>query len=567
VVVVAVDLAGADCALFLVAQRAMMRSRAGFFLLLATCLSLAGCHRDVGFTDVAAESGIVDATYSGPAKKTRIRETMGQGVCWIDYDRDGDPDLFVPNGPGHAWHLYENRNGRFIDAAPSAGLAISAWGIGCAVADVDNDGYDDLFVTTAAEGNRLFHNRGNKTFESWTERSGLGTSLLSASAAFGDVDGDGDLDLFVAAYLDESKAPAPESCVWKGAKVMCGPKGFPPLDGLLYLNNGDGTFVLKSAERGIAGHPGFGLGVIMLDADQDGDTDLYVANDSSPSHLFLNDGHGVFREAGLGAGVALSQEGASQAGMGVDSGDLDGDGLPDIIKTNFSDDVNNFYHNDGKGYFTEWSQRSGLAEASFKKLGWAPILEDFDLDGDLDLLVVNGHVYPGVEQIDPNTTYRQEMQLFLNDGKGKFRQQPEIAGTVFRSPISGRSAAAADFDGDGDMDVAISRDGEPPLLLKNDLASSSNHWVKVRLRGVRSNRSGIGATVEVEAGGKLQRREMRSSRGYLGSSETILVFGLGDVTRILQITIRWPSGTVQTLHDLETRREYLITEVVATPNH
>ncbi|MFL6203218.1 MAG: CRTAC1 family protein [Thermoanaerobaculia bacterium] len=533
-------------------------------LLLALAAAPATAAWGEGFVDVTAAWGITAPTRSGPPGKTHIRETLGQGICWTDYDGDGDPDLLVLNGGEGVrgaplpWRFYENRGRRFAEVSARAGLAVRAWALGCAVGDVDGDGRDDLFVTTATGPNRLFHNRGDRTFEDWTGRSGLAGGGLSTGAAFADLDGDGDLDLFVARYLDEAKPPSGDGCRWKGAPVVCGPKGYPPLDALLYRNRGDGRFVEVGRSAGIAGRPAFGLAVLTLDADGDGDSDVYVANDSTPSHLFLNRGQGRFEEWGLAAGVALSESGASQAGMGADAGDLDGDLREDLVKTNFSDDVHNFYHAEGEGVFAEWSGRSGLAAASFNSLGWSVLLEDFDLDGDLDVFVANGHVYPGVERFDPNTSYRQRPQLLFNDGRGNLSESPGRLGPAFARPILGRGAAAADFDGDGDLDLAVVRDGEPPLLLENRLPPPGAHWLKVRLRGHGGNREGIGARVEIEARGRRQAREIRRGHGYLSSGEAVLVFGLGSAASIDRLTVRWPGGKTQTLRNLGAGREWLV---------
>jgi hypothetical protein len=542
--------------------------RAGALLVLAWVARVAAGAAP-GFHDVAAQRGLVHATRSGSAAKGHIRETLGQGLCWTDFDRDGDPDLLVLGGARalrptpdqlDPWRLYENHGGRFEDVAARAGLAQRAWALGCAVGDIDNDGDEDLFVTTAGGPNRLFRNRGDGTFDDVTARAGVGDTGLGSGAAFGDLDRDGDLDLVVARYLDESRPPPSEGCLWKGTPVMCGPKGFPPLAALLYLNRGDGRFVEVGRRAGLAGHAGFGLGVLLLDVEGDADLDVFVANDSSPSHLFLNRGDATFEEAGLMAGVALSEEGSAQAGMGADAGDLDGDGRVDIVKTNFSDDINNFFHNDGGGFFSEWAHRSGLAGASFTRLGWAALLEDFDLDGDLDLFVANGHVYPQVGAHDSNTEYRQAPQLFFNDGRGRLTQRPELAGPAFGLRVLGRSAAAADFDADGDVDLAVTRDGEPPLLLDNRLATAGAAWLKLRLRGTRSNRDGLGARVELVAGGRRQVRELRRSRGYLGGSDAELVFGLGSAAAAERVTLHWPSGTRQVVGPLAARRVHVITE-------
>ncbi len=506
--------------------------------------------------DVAAELGLRHRVVSGSSEKGHIRETVGQGACWIDYDGDADLDLFLPNGARQMrsaysrndpllapWRLYERAGGGFVERSEALGASAAGWGVGCAVGDVDGDGRDDLYVTTAVGGNRLLRNTGG-AFVDVTARSGTAAGGFSASALFFDGDGDADLDLFVTAYLDESHPPA-GPCFWKGGPVTCGPKGYPPLDALLFVNDGRGRFAPASQAGGIAGHPGYGLGAVSLDADSDGNADLFVANDSSPNHLFLNRGDGTFEERGLVAGVALSHSGTSQASMGVDVGDLDGDGAQDLVVTNFSDDVHNFFRQEGPGLFSEWTHQSGLAQASFSRLGWAVILEDFDLDRDVDIFLANGHVYPGVESFDPNTAYRQPLQLLFNDGAGRLREEPERLGAAFATPFAARGAAPADFDRDGDVDLLVVRDGDPPLLLRNDLPAPGSHWLRVRLRGSSVNREGIGATVEVEDRYGRQAREMRRSRGYLSSGPAELVFGLGPSDRVTRLRVRWSGAAAE----------------------
>lgn len=508
--------------------------------------------------DVAAAVGLTHAVASGGAAKEHIRSTVGQGACWIDHDADGDPDLFLPSGATRhraayaagdpalvPWRFYVNqgvdRGGRFEESAARLGLDVPAWGVGCAAGDVDGDGFDDLFVTAAAGAARLLRNRGGAGFEDWTERAGLGRPTgFSTGAVFADLDGDADLDLFVAEYLDESRPPA-GPCRWHGHEVACGPKGYPQGEPRLYFNDGRGGFAPAGPESGIAGHRGYGLSAVSLDADLDGRPDLYVANDSSPKHLFLNRGGGRFEEAGLFAGVALSESGTTQAGMGVDAGDLDGDGLEDLVVTNFSDDVHNFYRQDSPGLFSERSHPSGLAAASFSRLGWAPILEDFDLDGDLDLLLTNGHVYPQADAAGTGTSYRQPLQLLFNDG-GVFTERPAALGALASTPLAARGAAAADVDRDGDQDLLVVQDGEPPLLLRNDLPPPSARWVKVVLTGTAASREGLGARVAIAAGGRTQVREMRRSRGYLSAGEAVLVVGLGESAAVDRLAVTWPDG-------------------------
>lgn len=541
---------------------------------LATLLAACGPAAPLtsGMVEVGARLGLVEPVFSGGPAKAQIRETVGQGACWLDHDRDGDLDLFVPSGARAyrreyaaddpdlvPWRLWVNEQGRFHERARELGATATAWGVGCAVGDVDADGWDDLVVTTATAGERLFLNRGGR-FEDVSTSTGLSPEGFSAAALFSDLDLDGDLDLFVSRYLDES-APPGGDCRWKGHPVACGPKGFPQLEARLYWNNTHGRFTLAEPAAGIAGHLGFGLGAVALDADGDGDSDLAVANDSSPNHLFLNQGQGLFAEAGLEAGIALSASGATQAGMGIEAADLDGDGHEDLVVTNFSDDVHNFYRREGAALFTDWTSRSGLAAASFSRLGWSALAEDFDLDGDLDLFLANGHVYPGVEAFDPNTTYLQPLQLLFNDGQGKFHEDPDRLGPAFSEPRAARGAAAADFDGDGDSDLAVVLDGEPPLLLENRLAPPDASWIKVRLRGGPGiNSEGIGAVVEVEAAGHRQLREVRRGRGYLSSGVAELVFGLATARQVDRLSVRWPGGQLTTTcTGLTPRQSWLVT--------
>jgi hypothetical protein len=526
-----------------------------------------GAPPPAGFVDVAARAGLVHPVQAGPAEKTHIRESMGQGACWIDYDGDGDPDLFLANGarrvlPDYAgreelhrpWRLYRNRGGRFEEVTARAGLDVPAWALGCAVGDVNADGFDDLFVTTAAGPNRLFVNAGDGRFVDRTAAAGVGARQLSASAAFGDLDGDADLDLFVTTYLDESRPPDPVGCRWKGAPVMCGPHGFPELPDLLYENDGTGTFREVGREAGVAAHTGYGLGVVLLDADDDGDLDPFVANDSSPNHLFVNQGGGRFIEDGFAAGVALSESGATQAGMGVEAADLDGDGRADLVVTNFSDDVHNFYRNQG-GWFTDWSGRSGLAAASFSRLGWAVLAEDFDLDGDLDLFFANGHVFPQADEVDPATGFRQPVQVLWNDGAGGFSEEPSPFSENL--PVSGRGAAVADFDDDLDPDVLVVRDGEPPLLLQNSVPAEDAPRLRVLLRGRPGNPNGLGARLELEASGRVQVRHVLANRGYLSASEPTATFGLGQAAEA-ELTVSWPGGPRRTYRAVPVNRVVVV---------
>lgn len=534
------------------------RVSAGCFLWFCISIALTACRPSTepqGLVDVGARYGITHANWFGRGDKQFIRETLGQGACWLDHDNDGDMDLFIPNGSRRftdllsikpdefePWRFYINEGVRFREAAASSGLDIRGWGTGCAIGDINADGYDDIFVTTASGSNRLLLNTGTGKFEDRTEQTGLINERFSTGAAFGDLDRDGDLDLLVATYLDESQPPE-DDCRWKGVEVMCGPKGFPMSADLLYRNDG-GRFTEVPA---LQAYKGYGLGVVLFDVEPDGDSDIFIANDSSENRLFINQGNWQFKETGLMAGVALSGSGMTQAGMGVDAGDLDGDGLPDLVVTNFSDDTNNFYRNEGRGMFNEWASRSGMESISYAHLGWAVLLEDFDLDGDLDVFIVNGHVYPQADDAGFSVSYRQPMQLLFNDGRGILTENRQRLGKSAELAMAARGAAPADFDGDGDIDIVIIRDAQPPLLLRNDLPEKTHHWLRVRLRGGPGNPHAIGARIVIDVRGKQQTREIRANRGYLSAGEPVATFGLGGQDRVDRITVYWPDGTRQQL--------------------
>ncbi len=490
------------------------------------------------------------SVHSGGAAKTHVADTLGQGVCVLDLDRarEGvqDFELFVPNGSTTSlgdrswreglrpWTLWRNRYGTFEREA-GWDFGESAWGVGCAVADVDGDGFDDLFVATLRAPDRVLLRRPGRRFE-MRELPGYVPSVLSAGGTFADFDLDGDLDLVVSTYLDETTQPRGD-CRWKAKPVTCGPKGYGRPSSLLFRNDGRGFFVRTAA---LADHGGYGLATLMVHVNDDLWPDLFVANDSSPNHLFLNRGELEFAEAGVLNGVALSDRGTTQAAMGADAGDLDGDLVPDIVVTNFVEDTHNFYRATGNGQFLDQANPSGLAKWSYAKLGWSVLAEDFDLDGDLDLLTTNGHVYPEAEG-----TYQQTLQLLLNDGRGRFHEHTNAFLSEAARPMAGRGAATLDLDSDGDLDVVVARDGGAPIVLENQTERAHRHWVRVLLKGPAGNPRGLGARVTVEAEGLAVSRTLRAQRGYLSSSEPILTFGLGTRSRVDSIVVIWPDGTIQ----------------------
>ncbi len=507
------------------------------------------------FTDVAKAAGLdAPVIYGGINRKQYIFETVGCGAAFIDYDNDGWIDIFILSGTriegapsGATNRLYKNnRDGTFTDVTEKAGLLRTGWASAVAVGDFNNDGFDDLFVTYWGQ-NVLYRNNGDGTFTDITEKAGLLRAGVrwGSGCAFVDYNRDGLLDLCVATYLefDFKSVPPPggnANCNWKGIPVNCGPRGLPPGFVSLYRNNGDGTFTDVSAASGMAKARGsYAMTVVSADFDNDGWPDIYVACDSTPSFLFRNNQNGSFSEVGLERGVALNEDGMEQAGMGLGIGDFDLDGSLDIFKTHFADDTSILYKNDGKGDFEDWTIRSGLGvETRF--IGWGAGIVDLDNDGNPDLFLVTGSVYPEVEQRLPAYPFRTPRVVFRNLGNGKFEELIDEAGPGIAAVHSSRGCAFGDFDNDGDLDVLIVNLNEPPSLLRNDV-SGGGHWLKVKLIGVKSNRSAIGARVTAHYGGKKQAQEVLSQASFYSASDLRLHFGLGAADNAA-LEIRWPNG-------------------------
>ena len=507
------------------------------------------------FTDVAKAAGPdAPVIYGGINRKQYILETVGCGAAFIDYDNDGWIDIFILSGTriegapsGATNRLYKNnRDGTFTDVTEKAGLLRTGWASAVAVGDFNNDGFDDLFVTYWGQ-NVLYRNNGDGTFTDITEKAGLLRPGVrwGSGCAFVDYNRDGLLDLCVATYLefDFKSVPPPggnANCNWKGIPVNCGPRGLPPGSVSLYRNNGDGTFTDVSAASGMAKARGsYAMTVVSADFDNDGWPDIYVACDSTPSFLFRNNQNGSFSEVGLERGVALNEDGMEQAGMGLGIGDFDLDGSLDIFKTHFADDTSILYKNDGKGDFEDWTIRSGLGvETRF--IGWGAGIVDLDNDGNPDLFLVTGSVYPEVEQRLPAYPFRTPRVVFRNLGNGKFEELIDEAGPGIAAVHSSRGCAFGDFDNDGDLDVLIVNLNEPPSLLRNDV-SGGGHWLKVKLIGVKSNRSAIGARVTAHYGGKKQAQEVLSQASFYSASDLRLHFGLGAADNAA-LEIRWPNG-------------------------
>ncbi len=551
-----------------------MRSLLSGVLLLATLLALAGWSAPTEksapgtrFRDITQSAGIRFVHNTGAFGKKYLPETMGPGVAFIDYDGDGWQDIFLVNGmdwPGHLRQhstpkLYRNNHdGTFTDVTVRAGLAVELYGLGVAVGDYDNDGHDDLFVTALGQSH-LFHNNGDGTFTDVTRSAGLwGPQEFSTSAAWVDYDRDGFLDLVVANYVQWS----PETdifCTLDGTtKSYCTPESYRGASPRLWHNRGNGTFEDVTRKAGLYDPTSKGLGVAILDYDQDGWPDILIANDTQPNKLYRNNGNGTFAEKGTLAGVAFSEEGVARAGMGVDAADYDRSGFPSIVVSNFSNQMLALYHNEGNGLFVDEAPRSEVGRASLLTLGFGCFFFDYDLDGWLDLFVSNGHIENEIERIQRRVRYAQPPHLFRNLGKGKFREVTAEIGRAFATPRVGRGAAYGDIDNDGALDLLIATNGGPAVLFHNE--GTANHGLRVRLMGTRSNRDGIGAVVRVTAGGQTQRQMLRSGSSYLSQSELMLTFGLGSLPEAEALEVRWPSGQVDRLGKTATNQLITVQE-------
>jgi hypothetical protein len=513
------------------------------------------------FVDVANQAGLrMEDVNGGLNTKKYIIETTGSGVAVLDYDHDGWPDVYVVNGDtldtaagqkkeslptGHLYH--NNHDGTFSDVTRSAGLVANGWGQGACVGDYDNDGFDDLYVTYYGS-NRLYHNEHNGTFREVATAAGVAGNGADwgAGCAFVDYDRDGKLDLMVSNYVqfDVKTVPKPgegQMCIWKGVPVMCGPRGLASTPNILYHNVGGGRFDDVSKASGIEKTDGhYCLGVSTLDYNRDGWPDIYVACDSTPSILYRNNKNGTFTDVAVEASVAFDEDGREQAGMGATIADYNGDGWPDIFKTNFSDDTSSLYENNRDGTYSSKIFDAGLG-LNTHYLGWGVMFFDIDNDGWPDVLIANGHVYPEVDTAHLGATYKEPRLVYWNQGNGKFKDVSAVAGPGCTALASSRGLAIADFWNDGRMSAVVNNSGGKPMLMVNE-AANRNHWLGVGVAGTRSNRDGIGARVTLFAGGKQWAQEVRSGSSYLSSSDLRLHFGLGGLSTVDKIEIDWPSG-------------------------
>jgi enediyne biosynthesis protein E4 len=513
----------------------------------------------------------------GADTKKYAFESTGSGVALIDYDSDSWPDIFLINGSrlealgpdaaptNHLFH--NNRNGTFTDVTARAGIASFGWGQGACVGDFDNDGFDDLFVTYYGRPNILYRNNGDGTFTDVTAKAALDepSSNWSTGCAFVDYDRDGLLDLFVTSYVDFDlyTAGLPGSgpnCFFKNVAVFCGPRGLPAAHPHLYRNQGKGKFTDVSAAAGITKTSDcYGLSVLTADFENRGWPDIYVACDSTPSLFFLNNHDGTFVERGVRSGIAYDEDGREQAGMGVSAADYDADGWLDIFKTNFEDDIPDLYHNEGDETFTFRTFDAKLG-SNLKYLSWGGGFFDYNNDGWPDIFIANGHVYPELETHNhPESPYRQRNLLYHNSGNGRFEDVTSIAGPGLDLRRSGRGVAFGDLDNDGRVDILVNNQNDPPTLLHNE-SGNVGHWISIRTTGTKSNRDGIGARVTLIAGTLHQIQEVKSGGSYLSQNDLRVHFGLGSATKIGRIQVRWPSGTTDTVTDVQADRCVTIQE-------
>jgi enediyne biosynthesis protein E4 len=525
----------------------------------------------IQFRDVTQRAGIRFVHNNGAFGKKFLPETMGPGVAFIDYDNDGWPDIFLLNGmdwPGHVQKhstpklYHNNHDGMFTDVTHKAGLDVELFGMGVAVGDYDNDGYDDLFVTAYGQ-NHLFHNNANGTFTDVTQKAGLGgPKEFSTSAAWVDYDKDGRLDLVVGNYVKWT----PETdlyCTLDGkSKSYCTPESYKGTSIRLWHNRGDGTFEDVTQKAGLGEPTSKTLGVAVLDYDNDGWPDLLFSNDTQPNKLYRNNGNGTFTEKAVVAGVAFSEDGVARAGMGVDASDYDHSGYPSLLITNFSNQMISLYHNEGKGLFVDEAPRSEIGRASLLTLGFGCFFFDYDLDGWPDVLVANGHIDADIQRVQSNVKYAMPPHIFRNNGKGKFEEATKSLGQAFAAPRIGRGAAYADINNDGRLDLLLSTNGGPVYLFRNDAqgAAALNKSLRIKLIGAKSNRDGLGATVRLTSGGETQTQMLRSGSSYLSASELVLTFGLAQREKADSIEIRWPSGQVDRLSRVAAGQTVTATE-------
>lgn len=524
----------------------------------------------VQFTDVTAKARIHFTHNNGAFGKKYLPETMGSGVCFIDYDNDGWQDILLVNSTDWPEHksrksysalYHNNHDGTFTDVTRQAGLDVELYGMGCAVGDFDNDGYDDIYIT-AVGGSHLFRNLGNGKFADVTQRAGVSSPGFATGAAWFDYDNDGKLDLFVAHYVDWSVAKD-QTCSLDGKnKSYCTPQTYKGESGTLYHNEGNGRFKDVTKAAGLYDPSSKSLGVVLLDYDNDGWMDLLVTNDTEANKLYHNNRNGTFSEVGFAAGVAFSDAGRARAGMGADAADYDGSGRQSLVIGNFTDESMALYHNDGQGLFSDQAMAAGIALPSVKSLTFSSFFFDYDLDGRPDIFALNGHVADDIAVVQPSLSYAQRPLLFRNKGNGKFEDVSQKVGPALREAVVGRGAAYGDFDLDGDLDLILTTSSGPARLLRND-NGNQNDMLRIKTVGTRSNRDGIGAKVTVRTSTGQHLFEMvKSGSSYLSQSELPLTFGLGkpDANKRMSIEIVWPGGHKDTVADVKPNQFVTVQE-------
>ena len=523
-------------------------------VLFFTLITLPLAAQSIQFRDITSQAGIHFIHNNGAFGKKWLPETMGPGCAFIDYDNDGYPDILLVNGedwPGHQRTLstlklyHNNHDGTFTDVTRKAGLAVSIFGLGVAIGDYDNDGYDDIFISALGQS-RLFHNNGNGTFADVTKAAGLwGPNEFSTGAAWVDYDRDGKLDLIVANYVQWS----PQTdiyCTLDGVhKSYCTPESYKGSSARLWHNLGSGKFEDVTQKAGLHDPTSKSLGVAILDYNGDGWPDILLANDTQPNKLYLNRKDGSFEERGVAAGIAFSEDGIARAGMGVDTADYDRSGYPSILITNFANQMLSLYHNEGNGLFVDEAPRSEVGRATLVTLGFGCFFFDYDNDGWPDIFVADGHIENEIERVQKRVAYAESPHLFRNLGGGRFQEVTQQMGTAFASPKVARGAAYADIDNDGALDVLLTTNAGRTWLFHNE--GGANHSLRVKLSGTKSNRDGIGAIVRVNLGNGKQWQMLRSGSSYLSQSELVLTFGLGLQEKVDNLEVQWPSGQLDKL--------------------
>ncbi len=526
----------------------------------------------IDFPIVTAASGIDFAHENGASPGKYMPETMGSGALIFDYDNDGWPDVFFVNGGSFvdervaesARHRLYRNNGdfgrglEFTDVTDRTGIGRSDFGMGACSADYDNDGWDDIYVTSVG-ANSLYRNAGGTRFEDVTRQTGVGSESWSSSCAFADIDNDGDVDLYVANYVDFAVDNNKYCGDIQNVRFYCHTNIYNSVADILYRNNGDGTFADISREAGVSTTEGKGLGVVFTDYDGDGWIDIYVANDSTPNFLYRNDRRGRFEETALWAGVAVGMNGLPLAGMGTDAGDVDGDGRADLVVTNLDRQTHSLYRNMGGGLFLDITYESGVGEATLPFVGFGTVLFDYDNDMDLDLAIANGDVLDNIHLLNDNATYPQRNLLLENDGSGRFVEVGRTLGAGFTIEKVSRALAVGDMDNDGDLDILTSNNGQEPDLLRND-GGNRNNSLQVRLIGTRSNRNGIGARLKLTVGNRTLVRDATSGSSYLGQNDRRVHFGMAEAARADRLEIAWPGGTVDAYENLEANQVLTVTE-------